>query len=406
MQRILILGAGFAGLWAAVGAARKRSQSNGGSHQIEVLVINNRPFHSVRVRNYEQDLAPTRVPLADVLDPIGVKWLEGEILGINTDRREVEVRSRDEVQVIPYARLVVALGSKLAHPNIPGLAAHSFDVDTIEAAEKLQKHLMNLPSLASDRGRYVAVVIGAGLTGVEIAAELPGRLASIAPRAEDVRVILMDRTKVIAEAMGEAQPVIEQAMAALKVDLKPSAAVNKVTDMGIELADGEMIEAATVVWCGGMRANPLMEQFAVDRDELGRLPVDDCLRVQGLADVFAAGDCARLLVDGRPSVMSCQQGRPMGRYAGHNVVSDLLGQPLLPLHIDSYVTILDLGPWGAVYTKGWDRKLVSQGDEAKATKRLINGQRIYPPLTRCREDILEAGAPVIQAPPATTPLGA
>ncbi|NYT60371.1 FAD-dependent oxidoreductase [Alcaligenaceae bacterium] len=324
MQRILILGAGFAGLWAAVGAARKLSQSNESSDQIEVLVVNNRPFHSVRVRNYEQDLAPTRVPLADVLDPIGVKWLEGDILGIDIDRREVEVRSGEGLQVIPYARLVVALGSTLVHPNIPGLAAHSFDVDTIEGAEKLQQHLLNLPSSAAGPGRYVAVVIGAGLTGVEIASELPGRLASIAPQAEDVRVILMDRSKIIAEAMGEAQPVIEQAMAALRVALKANAAVKQVTDKGIELADGEMIDAATVVWCGGMRANPLTEQLAVNRDELGRLPVDDCLRVQGLANVFAAGDCARLLVDGRPSVMSCQQSRPMGRYAGHNVVSDLL----------------------------------------------------------------------------------
>src|SRR5690606_26778818 len=155
------------------------------------------------------------------------------------------------------------------------------------------------------------------------------------------------------------------------------------------LADGEIIEAATVIWCGGMRANALSEQFPVNRDELGRLPVDECLRVEGLADVFAAGDCARLMVDGRPSVMSCQQSRPMGRYAGHNVVSDLLGQPLLPLHIDSYVTILDLGPWGAVYTKGWDRKLVSQGDEAKRVKQTINGQRIYPPRSRLAADILE-----------------
>lgn len=404
MQRILILGAGFAGLWAAVGAARTLSQSNGMGNQIEVLVVNNRPFHSVRVRNYEQDLAPTRVPLADVLDPIGVKWLEGEILDIDVDRREVKVRSYDEVKVIPYARLVVALGSRLVHPDIPGLAAHSFDVDTIEGAEKLQQHLVDLPSFAPERSRYVAVVVGAGLTGVEIACELPGRLARLAPRAEDVRVILMDRNQTIAEALGEAQPIISQAMAALKVVPKPDAAVRQVTATGLELADGEIIEAATVIWCGGMRANALSEQFPVNRDELGRLPVDECLRVEGLADVFAAGDCARLMVDGRPSVMSCQQSRPMGRYAGHNVVSDLLGQPLLPLHIDSYVTILDLGPWGAVYTKGWDRKLVSQGDEAKRVKQTINGQRIYPPRSRLAADILEAGAPVLQQPPATRSL--
>ncbi|OYV48080.1 MAG: proton-conducting membrane transporter, partial [Burkholderiales bacterium 21-58-4] len=94
-----------------------------------------------------------------------------------------------------------------------------------------------------------------------------------------------------------------------------------------------------------------------------------------------------------------QHGRPMGRYAGHNVVADLLGQALLPLHVDWYTTIVDLGPWGAVYTEGWDRKLITQGAQAKRTKRLINGQRIYPPRTGRREDILQAGAPIVQAPP-------
>ena len=106
------------------------------------------------------------------------------------------------------------------------------------------------------------------------------------------------------------------------------------------------------------------------------------------------------MIDGeRPSVMSCQHGRPMGRYAGHNVVCDLLGLAMLPLNIDWYTTILDLGPWGAVYMEGWDRRLASQGEAAKRTKQLINCERIYPPRTRVREDILRAAAPSVQAPP-------
>ncbi|TAL89680.1 MAG: NAD(P)/FAD-dependent oxidoreductase [Candidimonas sp.] len=400
MPRILILGAGFAGLWAAVGAARRLSESAQSGKKIEILVVNNRPFHSVRVRNYEQDLDPTRVPLAEVLDPIGVKWMEGVVLGIDTRLRKVPVQTRGGTELIDYTRLVVALGSKLVHPDIPGLAEHSFDVDTIEGAEKLQRHLLALPSSKHDRGRYVAVVIGAGLTGVEIASELPARLAGIAGSAQNVRVLLVDRSVKIAQAMGQAQPVIEQAMGALKVELKPGTSIKNLTDTAVELSDGEIIETPTVVWCGGMRANSLTEQFPVARDELGRLPVDACLRVQGLPDIFATGDCARILIDGtRPSVMSCQHGRPMGRYAGHNVVADLLGQALLPLHVDWYTTIVDLGPWGAVYTEGWDRKLITQGAQAKRTKRLINGQRIYPPRTGRREDILQAGAPIVQAPP-------
>ena len=167
-------------------------------------------------------------------------------------------------------------------------------------------------------------------------------------------------------------------------------------------ATSERIEAATVVWCGGMHANALAAQLPVTLDPLGRVPVDAFLRAEGVPGVFAAGDCARVLIDGtRPSVMSCQHGRPMGRYAGNNAVCDLFGMEMLPLSIDWYTTICDLGPWGAVYTEGWDRKLVAEGETAKATKRTINGERIYPPKSGMREDLFRAAAPVVQTPPPT-----
>jgi NADH dehydrogenase len=150
-----------------------------------------------------------------------------------------------------------------------------------------------------------------------------------------------------------------------------------------------------------MRANPLTAQVPAERDRLGRLPVDEFMRVKGVPNVLAAGDCAWSLIDGvHASVMSCQHGRPMGRFAGHNAAADLLGAPMLPLAIGWYSTVLDLGPWGALYTMGWDRKVVSTGEAAKRTKRMINRERIYPPLTRNRDEILAAAAPVIAAPPA------
>ena len=170
---------------------------------------------------------------------------------------------------------------------------------------------------------------------------------------------------------------------------------------GITLSSGEVMPAATVVWCAGMRANPLTAQLGVERDRLGRVPVDDYLRVVGVPGVFAAGDVAAARMDEEHmSVMSCQHARPMGRYAGYNVISDLCGEPLLSLRIPWYVTVLDLGPAGAVYTEGWDRHVVAQGAQAKATKRIINAQRIYPPLNRDRAALLAAAAPALQTAPA------
>jgi NADH dehydrogenase len=89
----------------------------------------------------------------------------------------------------------------------------------------------------------------------------------------------------------------------------------------------------------------------------------------------------------------------MGRFAGNNAVADLLNRPMLPLEISWYSTILDLGGWGAVYTEGWDRRVVASGAAAKRTKEIINRQRIYPPLSSDRQALLNAAAPVVQAPP-------
>ena len=71
----------------------------------------------------------------------------------------------------------------------------------------------------------------------------------------------------------------------------------------------------------------------------------------------------------------------------------------LPLAIAWYTTILDLGPWGALYTEGWERRLVSRGATAKRTKELINRERIYPPRSAERQAILDAAAPTVQTPP-------
>jgi hypothetical protein len=77
----------------------------------------------------------------------------------------------------------------------------------------------------------------------------------------------------------------------------------------------------------------------------------------------------------------------------------LAGAPMLPLKLDWYVTVLDLGPWGALYTAGWDRRVLSTGGDAKQVKQEINCRRIYPPRSFASADTLAAAAPVVQSPP-------
>ena len=396
MKNIVVVGAGFAGLWSAVGAARKLDELGVGADEVGITVVNRDSWHAIRVRNYEADLDAVRVPLADVLDPIGVGRVEGEAGAIDLVEKRLAVETANGPVVLPYHGLVLAAGSQLHRPDIPGLRQHAFSIDTHGEAALLEAHIQKLGTTPQGPGARTVLIIGAGLTGIEAACEMPARLAVV-----DGRVILADSGRHIGSSMGaEARSVIEKATSQLAIECRTGIEVAAVDGDGVTLAGGARIEARTVVWTAGMRANPMTGQLPVARDRLGRVEVDQFLRLEGIDGVFVAGDMARAKVDGKhASVMSCQHGRPMGRFAGHNVVCDLLGQEPLALDIDYYVTCVDLGPWGAVLTRGWERKVVAEGADAKEIKRTINRQRIYPPRSGDRREILDAAAPVIQAPP-------
>jgi len=400
MQRILVLGGGFAGLWAAAGAARKRAELGLATNTIEIMLVDRNAYHNIRVRNYEADLSDVVIPLARVIDPIGVRHVRAEVRGIDTTSRVVEVANEGRIEAISYDTLVVALGSALARPPLPGLAEHGFDVDTYPAAEKLSEHFKQLGSRSPSLARATVLVAGAGFTGIEVASEMPARLRSL-PGVEQPRVILADGAPVVGATIGDnARPVIVKALAALGIETRLGVRVATVEVGCVTLDSGETIPCATLVWCGGMRASPLAAALTGKPDRLGRIAVDAYMQVKGVAGVFAAGDAAWTALDGQhPTVMSCQFARPMGRFAGHNAAAMLAGAPLLPLELDRYVTVLDLGPWGALYTAGWDRCVLFTGADAKKVKQEINCRRIYPPRSFAPADTLVAAAPVVQAPP-------
>lgn len=402
--RVVVIGGGFAGLWSAAAASRARTQFAEAGSGPEVVLVDPEPFHTIRVRCYEADLDGVRVPLDEVLRPIDVRRIEGRVTGIDAAARSLAVEDGNgAVQTLDYARLILAAGSRLVLPAVP-IGQEIFDVDSYRGGRRLAAHLAALATGPRDGAAATAVVIGGGLVGIEIACELPDRLRAALGAEAPVRVLLIDHGD-IAAGMGEGRRVVGHALASLGIACRPHATVAAVERAAVVLADGERIPAATVIFATGMRANPLAQQFGVACDRFGRLPVDRFLAVTGIAGVYAAGDCASAQADdcGHATVMSCQHARPMGRIAGHNAVCDLVGRAddRVPFAAPDYVTILDLGPAGALYTSGWDRSVVvAEGAEAKATKRTINRERIYPPRHAGRDAILAAAAPVVQVRPA------
>ncbi|MCL6687266.1 NAD(P)/FAD-dependent oxidoreductase [Pseudomonas sp. R3.Fl] len=380
-QRILVIGSGFAGMWAALGAARVLDQHGRGD--VEVALVAPEPLLHLRPRLHEAAPHAMTTPLLPLFEAAGVRYVQGNVERIHTGERSVEaVNERGERFSLAYDRLVLTAGSRLFRPAIPGLAEHAFSIDQTDEASALDVHLARLADLPPSDARNTVVVAGGGFTGIEIACELPERVRRVLGEDAEVRVVIVERSHVIGSDLGPGpRPQIEQALDELGVVRFLGAAVNAIDADGLNTTTGERIEAKTVIWTAGMHASPLTAQVPGERDTLGRLHVTRDLRVKGVDAVFAAGDVALAQVDdaGNHALMSCQHAMNMGRSAGYNVAADLLGLSTQAYAQPVYVTCLDLGPWGAVYTEGWERQVKLQGAEAKALKRQINTQWIYPP---------------------------
>jgi NADH dehydrogenase len=383
MNRTLIVGAGFAGMYAALSAARLRDEHGASPDTLEIVVVAPEPQLVIRPRLYERAPETMVAQLTDLFNAVGVRYEQGRVDVIDSAGKSAEIVGADGMRrSLPYDRLVLAAGSQGFKPDIPGLAQYGLTVDQLDDAIALDHHLKSLASRSSSAARDTAVVAGGGFTGIEVATELPSRLRAILGPQANVRVLIVDRSAAIAPAMGpNPRPVIEKALREAGVETKLGVGVAALNESGVTLSDGQFIESATVVWAGGMRANPLTAQVPAERDRSGRLIVDSHLRVAAVPAIFAAGDTAYAATDelGHHALMSCQHANRLGAAAGFNAAADLLGVPLEPYRQKNYVTCLDLGPADAVFTRGWDAVVEMSGDKAKAMKREINTQWIYPP---------------------------
>lgn len=382
-QHIIIIGAGFAGLYAALSAARLRDLEGVSSDELDIALIAPKPELAIRPRLYELRPETLTAPLSELFAVTEVRYVQGGVTDIDTaDKRVTYTTEAGGHRTMPYDRLILATGSHAFEPPIPGLAEHAFSVTQLEDAVRLDRHLASLATRPRSAARNTVVVAGSGLTGLETATEMPDRLRAILGEDAAPRVVLVERGADVGPDIGPGpRPVIEDALRVTGVELRTGAGVTALDAGGVTLSNGQRIESETVIWTGGMRASALTGQIAAERDMLGRLYVDDALRVPNVPGVFAAGDTANAATDdvGNRTAISCQHALRLGAFAGNNAAAELLGLPTSPYRQPAYVTCLDLGPAGAVFTRGWDRQVELVGEPAKALKREINTQWIYPP---------------------------
>ena len=395
-QQILIIGAGFGGMWTALSATRLFDIH--GHDEVEVTVLAPQAELRIRPRFYEPDAHQLFAPIGELLDAVGVTFIKGAAETIDVQQKQVVYTDAAGArQIRPYDKLVLASGSGLALPDTQGVAQYAFDVDQIEQAIRLENHLKSLADLPASRGRNTVVVAGGGFTGIETATEMPARLRAILGEHADMEVIIVDRGEKVGASLGaEISQSIAEASDELGVTWRLKSSVVAVDKQGVTLGDGQRIEAKTVIWTTGVRASSLTAQIPGERDGLGRLHVDAHLQVIGQQDIFATGDVAYAATDdlGNHALMTCQHAIVLGRHAGNNVAAQILGVAPVAYSQPKYVTCLDLGGWGAVYTEGWDRQVKLTRQEGKSLKTQINTVWIYPPAAN-REVAWAAADPLI-----------
>ncbi|WP_048999641.1 NAD(P)/FAD-dependent oxidoreductase [Enterobacter bugandensis] len=380
-KQILIVGSGFAGMWAAVSAARLSEKQ--GNNSLEIAVLAPLPELRVRPRFYEEKVSTLVAPLTDLFAELDITFIAGHAEQIDTTAKTVLYRmSNGAHATASYDRLILATGSQTKRPPIAGLADYAFDIDQLESAQVFERHLDSLALRPSTPERNTVVVCGGGFTGIELATELPARLRARFGDNTEIKIVVVERGPVIGGRYSDAlRKTIAEASEALGVEWRLKSEVEAIDAHGVTLKNGERIAAATVVWTAGVEANPLSLQIGGERDSQGRLVVTETLQVPAYPDVYATGDMAHAKTDdaGNTALMTCQHAIQLGKFAGHNAAASLLNVAPYPYRQVNYVTCLDLGAWGAVYTEGWEQAVKSVRDEAKKIKIAITNELIYPP---------------------------
>ncbi|WP_169949117.1 NAD(P)/FAD-dependent oxidoreductase [Microbispora sp. H11081] len=334
-HRVVILGAGYAGLSAAIQlASRVRRRDD-----VRVTLVNARERFTERLRLHVaatgQRLDELSIP--DLLEGTGAHFERGRVTELDADAKTVRI---DGTRVLTYDTLVYALGGVADTTAVPGAGEHAYALDGARDAEALAGRLSRL-------GGGTVVVAGTGLTGVESAAE-------IAERHPELNVVLLGRTEPGAAMNPKAKAYLHAALERLGVTVRSGAEVVKVLPGSVELActvelaGGGSVAADVVLWASGTRVPPLPADAGLTVDARGRIVTDAALRSVSHPDVYAVGDAAAIRQGYGVMHGTCQGGMPTGVHAAVSIVRTLKGRRPRPFRFGYYHTPVSLGRHDAV----------------------------------------------------------
>lgn len=335
-KRIVVVGAGFAGLHAARTAVR---QTKG---LVDVVMVNPTDYFLYLPLLPEVSagiLEPRRITVPLVNTLAGARLVLGEINGVDPDGHRIYFEDPEGARgSIRYDKLILAPGSVNKLLPVPGVSDHAHGFRSIAEALYLRDHCvrqLELASTTSDpherEARCTFVVVGAGYTGTEVAAACQlfteaaaRRLPNL--RDQKIRWLLLDLAPAVLPGLDpRLGAAADETLRKRGVEVRMKTSVAEATADGVKLTDGEFVPTRTLAWCVGVRPDPLIESLALPSQQ-GRLTVDAWLNVPGHPDVYAAGDSAAvpdLTRPGEITPMTAQHAQRQGVQAGKNVAASL-----------------------------------------------------------------------------------
>ncbi|MFB8209387.1 NAD(P)/FAD-dependent oxidoreductase [Streptomyces sp. NPDC056010] len=331
-HHIVVLGAGYAGMAAAVQLAARTGKRG---DAVRVTVVNARERFTERMRLHMvaagRPLDAMSVP--EMLEGTGARFTRGWVTAVDAGARTVRI---DDERVLSYDTLVYALGGVADTAAVPGAEDHAYTLGSAEDAQLLADRLKVL-----EGGHGTVAVVGTGLTGIESAAEIAERY----PRLD---VVLLGGQEPGATMNDKAAAHVRAALDRLGVRVRGGVSVAKVLAGSVELADGESIAADAVLWTGGTRVAPLAAAAGLETDERGRIVTDRALRSVSHPEVYAVGDAAAIRQGYGVMHGTCQGGMPTGVHAALSIDRVLRGKEPKPFRFGYYHTPVSLGRGDAV----------------------------------------------------------
>lgn len=358
--RVVIVGAGFGGLWTARTLAGSTA---------DVLLLDRDNYHSFLPLLYQvaaAELEPEEIiyPVRSILRKLSnVSFMLGEVTKLDPASKAIEV----DGSIIPYDYLVVASGSISHFFGVPGAEEHAFSLKTVEEGVVLRNSILcsfeqaiNEADVDRRRRLLTFTIVGGGPTGVEFAGALSELIQGPLPRdyptldfEKEVRILVLEAADTLLSGLSERlQTYASERLQRMGAQIRLGAVVSEIKRESVLLKDGTVIPTETVIWTAGVRGDTLAQTSGLPVARAGRVEVQPTLQVPGYPSVYVVGDLAYVEEDGRPLPMVAPVAVQEGVAAAQNILRQISGEEQLPFRYNDRGTMAAIGRNAAVARLG------------------------------------------------------